>query len=236
MKMMTKMLSAVASCAIVALMVAGCSSSPVNSESSPKVAPSSTHEQWVQDARVRLDGQGSRYFPKVSRNEALDAEWARIESAYASQGRTAPEKPDSPAEVKDDQGAWVRCMHDDGWSDTDVSSEGIVTRGEFSLSKPLEWSVSEYGCSAKFTSLGEMPNERQASDFWQFQKDVVIPCLEKQGVTIAGFPSKEEYLDRYFSDGSLELASAYATGDVQQRLLEGKLECRVLPEGWDYSV
>ena len=58
----------------------------------------------------------------------------------------------------------------------------------------------------------------------------------KAGVTIAGFPSEEEYLDRYFSDGSLELASAYATGDVQQRLLEGKLECRVLPEGWDYSV
>lgn len=181
--------------------------------------------EYTDDSAVIKDAEGKRSFPTISRQADLDARWAEVVRQFKADGLPEPQRPNDSL-IKEltggpeDAQVYISCMHDAGWTSVKkVEGEsGGIDSGEISPDQFPAYLLADYQCNAQYHLPQFRPmDETEMEELWDYQVKTVIPCLEKEGVVVDGFPSKEAFVDRYFAERQYVLASDWGGEEIQRK-------------------
>lgn len=138
----------------------------------------------------------------------MDLSWKHYLSTLP-EGMEPPERP--VVEFKGYQDTWeplVKCMQEKGWKsswDPDTDQGG----GEYDVDQSAAYGLAFFECEAQYPKYVRPPwDEGEMERMWDHFTKETIPCLEGEGYTVSGFPSKEAFVDQYFAERRYPVPSA----------------------------
>lgn len=176
----------------------------------PSPASASENTQYTNLPEVIVDENGMRAFPDATYQETLDVRWHNLLQSLTPDEAAALTRPDVQlVQTFDDYAqyaqAYVPCMHDAGWSEVTFNTTDQTVDAEVPTEQMSAYQLSDYVCSGQYYYHVPPMNEEQIGMLWDYNNDVVLPCLAKYGYTDVPFDSREAFIDRYFAQRTYTL-------------------------------
>lgn len=174
------------------------------------VSSASEKAEYTNLPEVVVDDNGMRSFPDQTHQEYLNIKWSNLLQSLAPDEAAALTRPDVQlVQTFDDFAqyaqAYVPCMHDAGWNEVTFNTTDQTIDAEVPPEQMSAYQLSDYVCSGQYYYHVPPMNEEQIGMLWDYNNDVVLPCLAKYGYTDVPFDSREAFIDRYFAQRTYTL-------------------------------